>query len=177
MAAGIYTFWPSFPMLEAAPSALPNYGLWHFDPNSFGNMMDCQVQYEVGRRPKLPWPLVAIHFGLPSQCWKQPQHCPYMVYGILVQILLESWWIFNSNMRLGGDPKKLAAVHFGLPSNIGNNPQHRQCWFMVFWSNIFGVFVALHMEYNSRRGHKKTWHQGPYICAFPPNVVNGLQHC
>jgi len=118
--------------------------------------VDWQVQYEVGRRPKLPWPLVAIHFGLPFQCWKRLQHCPVTVYGILVQTLLGFWWIFNSNMRLGGDLKKPAAVHFGRPSQHWKQPSTPPMLVYSVLVQHFGVFVAYTLNM-VRRGHKKDW--------------------
>jgi hypothetical protein len=52
-----------------------------------------------------------------------------------------------------------ASGHTFWPSlpNIGIGLQHCQCWNMHFGPTILGVFVALDIEHDSKRGTIKTW--------------------
>ena len=117
--------------------------LQHFGPNLYGFLVD--FQYDWGcEGPTLPWPPAAMHFGIPSQCWKRTSTLPTMVHGVLVQNILGSWWIFELNMRLGGYPNYHGHQQpyiRAFPSNVVNNPQHCQCWFMGFWCKWFWVKV------------------------------------
>ena len=117
MSASSHTFWPSFPTLEATFSTVSD-GSWRFGLQQIGVLVDCYMN-EVGRGPKILWIPAAMHFGLPSQCWKRPSTLPMMVYGVLVQNILGSWWIDE----LGGDPIIMATNShtFGLPF------QHWKC--------------------------------------------------
>lgn len=108
------------------------------------------------------------------------QHCQQWFMAIWSRNLLRSWWIVELNMRLGGDPNyhdHRRPCIIGLPcqhwKHISTPPtmvygvlvQH-------FWGSLW--FQTLFMII--RGDHEKHGHQQPFICAFPPNVVNGPQH-
>ena len=127
MSASSHTFWPSFPTLEATFSTVSD-GSWRFGLQQIGVLVDCYMN-EVGRGPKILWIPAAMHFGLPSQCWKRPSTLPMMVYGVLVQNILGSWWIDELNMSWEGTQLSWPpiAIHLGFLSNIGSVLQHCQC--------------------------------------------------
>ena len=58
---------------------------------------------------------------------------------------------------------------------VAFNTTNNGLWY--FSPTFLGVFVPLDIECDSRGDPKRYDCRHPYICAFPPNVVNNPQHC
>lgn len=128
------------------------------------------VNLNETRRGPWKWPLVAIHFGLPSQHWKWPSTLLAMIYGILVPTFFGalvdfSIWIWGlkgtqNTMGTGDHAFFSPSSQHWKRFSVANNG----LW--CFGPKTFGSWWIVNM--NMRLGGDPIYHgrQRPYILAF-----------